>query len=367
MSPLALRAQKYLALRRSLGHKLEEHERRLLSLVEHLEQTGNTTVTIEAALAWAQRPDCGLDSSVPPRRMSIARGFARFMSGIDPATEVPPAGLLLQHRQRRIPYLYSLADIQALMSAAGGIPTPLRAATYRTLIGLLAVTGMRVGEAIRLSRADIDWEDGVLLIRVPDRPAGVRVDEPQLRRSHARHRQLRSMPGQRPESQADAADHRHPEAAAQLAARTRRPTERPAAASRTSTPPAPTTAAANPIAPGGCVRRKVERCALRAAGARDARRQVRGDDGRGRAQRCRSSATSPSAARSCRTSRARSHPLRSASLTPAPSVAACCASPSTRRRRRRRRDASWRSSSASCSSRSPSPCRWPLAAGRWPL
>jgi integrase/recombinase XerD len=165
MSPLARRAQEYLALRRSLGHKLEEHERRLPGLVEYLEQTGNTTVTIEAALAWAQRPDCDPDSSVPPRRLSIARGFARFMSGIDPATEVPPIGLLPSHRSRRIPYLYSVADIQTLMSATGGIPTPLRAETYRTLIGVLAVTGMRVSEAIRLSRADIDWDDGVLVIR----------------------------------------------------------------------------------------------------------------------------------------------------------------------------------------------------------
>ncbi len=165
MSPLESSAREYLALRRSLGHKLADVERLLPKLVGYLEQTGNTTVTIEAALAWAQRPDCGPDSSVPPRRMSIARGFARFMSGIDPGTEVPPVGLLPSHRSRRIPYLYSLADIQALMSAAGEIATPLRAATYRTLIGLLATTGMRVGEAIRLSRADIDWDDGVLVIR----------------------------------------------------------------------------------------------------------------------------------------------------------------------------------------------------------
>lgn len=165
MSLLAEKAQEYLALRRSLGHKLDEHGRRLPSLVCYLEQTGQTTVTIEAALAWALAPGCGPESSVPPRRMSIARGFARFMSGIDPGTEVPPAGLLPAHRRRRIPYIYSPGDIQALMSAAGAIPTPLRAATYRTLIGLLAATGMRVGEAIRLSRADIDWDDGVLVIR----------------------------------------------------------------------------------------------------------------------------------------------------------------------------------------------------------
>lgn len=165
MSPLGSRVREYLALRRSLGHKLDDAERLLPRLVAYLEQTGNTTVTIEAALAWAQRPDCGPDSSVPPRRMGVARGFARFMSGIDPATEVPPIGLLPNRRRRRIPYLYSPAEIQALMSAASEIPTPLRAATYRTLIGLLAATGMRVGEAIRLSRTDIDWDDGVLTIR----------------------------------------------------------------------------------------------------------------------------------------------------------------------------------------------------------
>jgi integrase/recombinase XerD len=165
MSPLAERAEEYLALRRSLGHKLDEHRRRLPSLVAYLEETGNTTVTIEAALAWAQLPDSDASSSVWPHRMIIARGFARFMSGIDPATEVPPVGLLPARRRRRIPYLYSETDIRALMGEAGRIPTPLRAATYRTLIGLLVATGMRIGEAIRLSRADIDWDAGVLVIR----------------------------------------------------------------------------------------------------------------------------------------------------------------------------------------------------------
>ena len=166
MTTLANRAREYVTLRRSLGHKLEDVGRLLPTLVEYLELTGATTVTIEAALAWATLPDSDPGSSVWPRRMSIARGFARFMSGIDPTTEVPPIGLLPgPRRRRRIPYLYRPADIQALMSAAGAIPTPLRAATYQTLFGLLATTGMRVGEAIRLSRTDIDWHDGVLVIR----------------------------------------------------------------------------------------------------------------------------------------------------------------------------------------------------------
>ena len=165
MSPLAERAREYLELRRSLGHKLDEAAWLLPGLVAYLDAAGTGTVTIKAALAWAQLPNAGPGSSVWPRRMTVARGFARFMSGIDPGTEVPPVGLLPHRRRRRIPYLYSPADIRALMDHARAIPTPLRAATYETLIGLLAATGMRVGEAIRLVRSDIDWADGVLVIR----------------------------------------------------------------------------------------------------------------------------------------------------------------------------------------------------------
>ena len=165
MSALAKRAQEYLALRRSLGHKLEEHGQLIPSLVAYLEATGNRTVTIETALAWARLPSADPGSSVWPRRMTIARGFARFLTGFEPATEVPPVGLLPHRARRRIPYLFSEADIQALMAETSKIRTPLRAATHRTLIGLLAVTGMRIGEAIRLERRDVDWQEGVLTIR----------------------------------------------------------------------------------------------------------------------------------------------------------------------------------------------------------
>jgi integrase len=165
MSQLSYRAEDYLALRRALGHKLDEAGRLLPWLVAYLDETGAATVTIQAALAWAQLPEADPASSVWPRRMTVARGFARFMSGIDASTEVPPIGLLPHRACRRIPYLYSPADVRALMAQAHTIPTPLRAATYETLIGLLAATGMRVGEAIRLQRSDIDWDDGVLVIR----------------------------------------------------------------------------------------------------------------------------------------------------------------------------------------------------------
>jgi integrase/recombinase XerD len=96
----------------------------------------------------------------------VVRGFARYLSGIDPRTEIPPAGMVRIPRQWRAPFIYSDADVLALMEQGRrSIPQPLRAATYETLIGLLATTGLRIGEALRLDRGDLDWAEGVLRIR----------------------------------------------------------------------------------------------------------------------------------------------------------------------------------------------------------
>jgi integrase/recombinase XerD len=166
MSGLGQAADEYLQLRGSLGHKLADAARLLPRFVAYLDDIGAETVTIEAALAWAQQPDAVPGSTVWPRRMTVARGFARHLAGSDPRTEVPPAGLIPSHQRRRPPFIYAPTDITALMGQAReSIPSPLRAATLETLIGLLAVTGMRVGEAIRLDTDDVDWSEGVLTIR----------------------------------------------------------------------------------------------------------------------------------------------------------------------------------------------------------
>ena len=155
----------YLRLRRSLGHELADAGRLLPGFVAFLDSQGLSTVTIEAALEWATTPTTDPRSTVGPRRMTAVRGFARYLAGIDPATEVPPLGLMPHRPRWRRPFIYSPADIEAIMNRAASFTPPLRAATYDTLIGLLAATGLRIGEAIKLDRADIDWAEGVLLIR----------------------------------------------------------------------------------------------------------------------------------------------------------------------------------------------------------
>jgi integrase/recombinase XerD len=155
----------YLAVRRSLGFKMETAGRLLAGFVAFAEQSGAPTVTTELALTWATAP-ADADPSWWRARLDAVRPFARYLTAVIPGTEVPPAGLLPGPASRRAaPYLYSPAEITALAAAAGAIRAPLRAATYQTLIGLLAVTGMRAGEAIGLDRPDVDLQAGLLTIR----------------------------------------------------------------------------------------------------------------------------------------------------------------------------------------------------------
>jgi integrase len=165
VSALSEAAEQYLRLRRSLGHDLADAHRLLPRFVGYLDDIEAPTVTIAAAMAWAQQPDVDPDSTVWPRRMTVARGFARHMASLDARTEVPPLGLIPLRQRWRPPFIYSRADISALMAQARSMRWRLPAVTHETLIGLLAATGMRVGEAIRLDRGDIDRANGVLMIR----------------------------------------------------------------------------------------------------------------------------------------------------------------------------------------------------------
>jgi len=163
MTALAQAVADYLAVRRVLGYKLARPEKLLGQFTAYLEQAGAATVTAEHALAWAVLP--GGDPSWHAYRLAVARGFAAWLATTDPAAEIPPAGLIPSRKQRATPYLYTDGEVAALIAAAGTLRFPLRTATYQALIGLLAVTGMRVGEAIGLDRGDTDLDAGVLTVR----------------------------------------------------------------------------------------------------------------------------------------------------------------------------------------------------------
>ncbi len=136
----------YLALRRSLGHKLADAERQLRRFVAYLEVVGAEIVTLDVALGFVLDPALDPASSVPARRLEAVRGFARHLTGIDPRTEIPPAGLVSYRGRRRRPYLFDEDEIRLLMATASAAArTPLRALMLETLIGLLAVTGMFSG------------------------------------------------------------------------------------------------------------------------------------------------------------------------------------------------------------------------------
>jgi len=153
----------YLTIRRALGFKLVEHERLLTDLAVFLEQAGAGTLSTELAVTWAARTR-GTEGH-KAARLSVARGFAGYLRTLDAATEVPPTGLFLHRKRYAVPYLYSDEEIGALLTAAAALRPPLRAASHYTLIGLLAVAGMRIGEALRLDRSDVDMQTGVLTIR----------------------------------------------------------------------------------------------------------------------------------------------------------------------------------------------------------
>ncbi len=164
MSALADTAAEYLRLRRLLGHNLDDHHRLLPRFVAYLESIDATTVTIEAAVAWAtDRIDPATTN--PARRLMVVRGFARHLAGLDERTEIPPIGLIPLRAQWRPPFLFTAADIATLLHAAARRRWQLPSETYVTLLGLLTVTGMRVGEALRLEPDDINHHDELIVIR----------------------------------------------------------------------------------------------------------------------------------------------------------------------------------------------------------
>jgi integrase len=156
----------YLAIRRSLGFELREVAGCLRNFVAFLQAEGASHITTESALRWATQP-ADAQPSTWAWRLGMVRRFAAWHSAMDPRTEIPHAGLLPHRYQRKRPHIYSDEEIEKLLRKAAQLDSPggLRAHTYTTLFGLLAVSGMRVNEALGLDRPDVDLGGGILTIR----------------------------------------------------------------------------------------------------------------------------------------------------------------------------------------------------------
>jgi integrase len=163
VSSLEQHLTEYLAVRRAMGYTLARAGKLLPQFTAWMAEHDQRVITTELALQWATCPPA-TGSNWHRHRLTVLRGFAAHLRAIDPMHEVPATDLLPWQQRRAVPYLYTNAEIVALMGSATVIPTPHRAATMRTLIGLLAVTGMRVGEAIRLDRGDIDLSNELLVV-----------------------------------------------------------------------------------------------------------------------------------------------------------------------------------------------------------
>lgn len=166
MNQLRKAVQDYLVMRRGLGFKLAKHEGWLREFVSFLAGKRSSRITVNLALEWATL-NADHKQYDWAARLSTVRGFARHWSATDSSTEVPPLGLLPYRPPRAQPYFYSDQEIRALLKAAKNRTSidPLRPWTYYCLFGLLAVTGLRLGEALNLRTEDMDWSEGILTIR----------------------------------------------------------------------------------------------------------------------------------------------------------------------------------------------------------
>lgn len=169
MNALHLALVDYLHLRRSLGFKLHDAGLLLPRFVDFLIERGADHVTIALALEWAQLSDT-VQPNERARRLGYVRMFARYLGASDPRTEIPPGRLLPYRCSRAKPYLYSDEEVRRLLAAALAMPVArktacLRPRMYHCLLGLLAVTGLRISEALDLQIDDVDVDSGLLTVR----------------------------------------------------------------------------------------------------------------------------------------------------------------------------------------------------------
>jgi integrase len=162
---LRARVRQYLRERRRLGFALRSMEYALHSFASYAGE--RTPLTVELMAEWAHRDRPGSsDPRTWARRVKLLRPFLRWLQQFEPRTEVPNDAVFGRIGGRTAPHIYSEQEIAELLAAARQIgPCGLRGATYEALFGLLASTGLRVSEAVRLHDSDVDLKNGILTVR----------------------------------------------------------------------------------------------------------------------------------------------------------------------------------------------------------
>jgi integrase/recombinase XerD len=166
MTPLTARLKHYVAIRRSLGYDLSFSERVLHRFAEFVHAERADHITVELFLRWKKQYGSA-NSHTWCTRLSMVRVFASWLQGFDPRNEVPPLGLISSKQRRPRPYIYTDDQVVEIVAEAGRLPSSygLRGWTCSTLFGLIAVTGLRVSEAIGFDDKDVDLKEAVLSVR----------------------------------------------------------------------------------------------------------------------------------------------------------------------------------------------------------
>lgn len=166
MSTLRQALAEYLTLRRGLGFKLDTLERLVGQFCDWLAARGKIdSFTIDDAVTWARLP-AGAAHHWWGMRLGAVRTFAAYLNATGADVPIIPAGLLPATSSRAAPYLYSQHDLDTLLAACTATFGNERiAATMHTIVGLLAATGIRIGEALQLTVPDLDVTGSVLLVR----------------------------------------------------------------------------------------------------------------------------------------------------------------------------------------------------------
>jgi integrase len=188
ITSLLARVERYLVERRRLGFSDRSQAYSLRSFARHVRAIGHRgALTVEIMADWARRDSHGSNDPLTwARRLKTLRSFMRWLRQFEPRTEVPDDTIFGRLPERLTPHIYSDQEIVDLLAAARRLgPTPgLRGVIFETLFGLIACTGLRIGEALSLCNMDVDLKEGMLTIhqakfsksrQVPMHPSAVQA------------------------------------------------------------------------------------------------------------------------------------------------------------------------------------------------